>query len=69
MENYNNSNNDERPAIYVGTYGKYNNGSLEGGWVYLDEFNSRDEFLKYCIQKLHANERDAELMFQDVAKG
>lgn len=56
---------EEHPAVYVGTYGKYNNGSLEGGWVNLDDFSSKEEFLKYCVQKLHANERDAELMFQD----
>lgn len=56
---------EARPAIYVGTYGKYNNGSLEGKWVYLDEFDSKNDFLRYCVYKLHANERDPELMFQD----
>ena len=65
MEAYEQANEEPRPAIYVGTYGKYNNGSLEGEWVYLDQFNSKDEFLQYCTQKLHANERNAELMFQD----
>ena len=55
----------ERPAVYVGTYGKYNSGSLQGEWVNLDDFDSKEEFLTYCIQTLHANERDPELMFQD----
>ena len=55
----------ERPAVYVGTYGKYNSGSLQGEWVNLDEFDSKEEFLEYCVQTLHANERDPELMFQD----
>lgn len=57
--------NDVHPAVYVGTYGKYNNGSLEGGWVDLTQFSSKEEFLNYCYQKLHANERSPELMFQD----
>ena len=65
LEAYNQQGNEERPAIYVGTYGKYNSGSLEGGWVYLDDFDSREDFLRYCTQQLHANERDVELMFQD----
>lgn len=65
MEAYDPSKREVHPAVYVGTYGKYNNGSLEGEWVNLDDFSSKQEFLRYCTQKLHANERDAELMFQD----
>lgn len=65
MEAYGDPGNESRPAIYVGTYGKYNSGSIAGGWVYLDEFDSKADFLRYCTQQLHADERDAELMFQD----
>lgn len=56
---------EERPAVYVGTYGKYNSGSLQGEWINLDDFDSKEEFLEYCVKTLHANERDPELMFQD----
>jgi len=56
---------NDSPAVYVGTYGKYNSGSLKGEWVNLDNFDSREEFLEYCRETLHADERDAELMFQD----
>lgn len=52
------------PAIYVGTYGKYNSGSLEGAWVDLTNFGSYEEFVQY-IRNLHKNERDPEFMFQD----
>jgi antirestriction protein len=52
------------PAVYVGTYHKYNIGSLFGAWMKLDEFNSRDEFIEAAL-KLHKDEEDPELMFQD----
>ena len=58
------SNGDITPAVYVGTYGKYNNGSLQGKWINLTDFDSKEEFLQYCRQ-LHSDEPDAELMFQD----
>ena len=52
------------PAVYVGTYRKYNNGSLAGEWLVLDEYTSKDEFYEAC-QQLHKDEADPELMFQD----
>lgn len=52
------------PAVYVGTYGKYNGGSLQGEWVNLTDFDSKEEFIQYC-RELHKDEPDAELMFQD----
>lgn len=58
------SNDEGTPSVYVGTYGKYNSGSLKGEWVDLTNFNSKEEFLQYCRQ-LHSDEPDAELMFQD----
>lgn len=54
----------ERPALYVGTYAKYNNGSIAGKWLYLDEYADADEFLSAC-KELHKDEDDPELMFQD----
>ena len=53
-----------RPSIYVGTYAKYNNGSLFGEWVDLTKYSNIDEFYDYC-RKLHNDEDDPELMFQD----
>jgi len=52
------------PAIYVGTYGKYNNGSIAGKWITLTQFDSREEFYEACYE-LHKDEADPELMFQD----
>ena len=50
--------------IYVGTYGKYNHGSLAGQWVDLTQFQNYDEFMEFC-KELHKDEPDAEFMFQD----
>ena len=54
----------DQPAIYCGTYGKYNNSSLFGAWLDMRMFDSYDEFIEVC-KKLHADEEDPELMFQD----
>ena len=54
----------EPPAIYVGTYGKYNSGSIAGKWLSLDEYNTEEKFYD-AARKLHKNEHDPELMFQD----
>ena len=32
--------------IYVGTYAKYNNGSLQGEWVELSDFYDLDGFME-----------------------
>ena len=50
--------------IYVGTYHKYNCGSLNGAWVDLTQFADYDEFMEFC-KVLHNDEPDAEYMFQD----
>lgn len=50
--------------IYVGTYFKYNSGSLQGAWVDLTLFENYEEFMEFC-KELHADEPDAEYMFQD----
>lgn len=50
--------------LYCGTYKKYNEGSLFGAWMDLDDYSDKDEFLKACLE-LHKDEKDPELMFQD----
>jgi len=51
-------------AIYVGTYAKYNSGSLFGKWLKLSEFANLEEFHAACA-KLHKDEEHPEYMFQD----
>jgi antirestriction protein len=48
--------------VYVGTYEKYNNGSLDGAWIDLTE-HDRESFFEEC-QELHG-EGEHEFMFQD----
>lgn len=52
--------------VYVGTWGKYAGGSIDGGWVNLGNFSSPEEYHHYLRTKLHADEQDAEYMIQDV---
>ncbi|WP_241389618.1 MULTISPECIES: antirestriction protein ArdA [Serratia] len=52
------------PAVYVGTYHKYNCGSIAGQWFDLTDFDSVEDFYAAC-STLHADEDDAEFMFQD----
>jgi len=52
------------PAVYVGTYGKYTGGSIDGAWVSLNKYPTKDEFYEY-IKELHKDEEDPEFMFQD----
>jgi len=51
--------------VYCGTYGKYNRGSLDGGWLTLADYKTNEEFLNACA-KLHSDEREPEFMFQDT---
>lgn len=50
--------------IYVGTYAKYNSGSIAGAWLDLEDYADRDAFLVACAE-LHKDEEDPEFMFQD----
>lgn len=50
--------------VYVGTYGKYNNGSLCGAWLNLSDYSDKEEFIEAC-RLLHPDEEDPEFMFQD----
>jgi hypothetical protein len=52
------------PSVYVGTYAKYNEGSLFGKWVNLTDFTNIKDFYSFCFD-LHKDEHDPELMFQD----
>ena len=64
VEDYMYENDDENPALYVGTYRKYNEGSLFGMWVDLVKCGDYDTFMEVC-HNLHADEEDPELMYQD----
>lgn len=55
---------DNTAKIYVGTYSKYNNGSIEGKWLDLSDYSDKAEFIEACYE-LHKDESDPELMFQD----
>ena len=51
-------------SVYCGTYHKYNSGSLKGKWIDLSDFDSLEDFYKYCAE-IHSDEEDPEFMFQD----
>lgn len=53
------------PKLYVGTYAKYNNGSIFGKWICLANYEDVSCFFDYC-KLLHFDESDPEFMFQDV---
>nr|WP_228407990.1 antirestriction protein ArdA [Chryseobacterium sp. CBTAP 102] len=50
--------------IYVGTYSKYNSGSIYGEWLQLSNYSSYDELLE-AMRELHQDEQDPEFMIQD----
>ena len=53
------------PAVYVGTWAKYNNGSIEGCWFNdLTVFETESDFLA-AARKFHQDEKDPEFMYQD----
>jgi len=60
----NNTKSNVNCEVYVGTYYKYNNGSIGGQWVDLTQFEDYEEFIQYC-KELHKDETDPELMYQD----
>ena len=51
-------------SVYVGTYGKYNNGSLAGAWLNVLDYESEADFYAAC-RELHSDEEEPEFMFQD----
>ena len=54
----------DSPALYCGTYGKYNSGNFNGMWVNVSTFDSYEDFRDFCLA-IHADEDDPELMYQD----
>ncbi len=52
--------------VYVGTYAKYNNGSIAGAWIALAGCKDYDDFLAKC-REIHKDERDPEFMIQDTS--
>lgn len=50
--------------VYVGTYNKYNNGSIKGEWLNLSDFETETSFFSKCAE-IHKDEKDPEFMFQD----
>ena len=50
--------------VYVGTYAKYNNGSIAGAWLNCADYSNHGEFIE-AAQALHNGEHDPELMYQD----
>ena len=55
---------DNNASIYVGTYHKYNCGSLDGAWVDLESFHNEKELMRF-LYRLHADEAEPEFMVQD----
>lgn len=60
------TNGSESPALYCGTYCKYNAGNLRGMWIDLSTFDDYEEFINFC-KAIHADEADPELMYQDFS--
>lgn len=56
--------NSSGVGVYVGTYKKYNEGSLFGMWIDLERVSDAEEFFEVC-DKLHEDEQFPEFMFQD----
>ena len=56
--------NISEARIYVGTYAKYNGGSIFGKWLDLSDYSDKEEFYEAC-RELHKDEQDPEFMFQD----
>lgn len=54
----------DSPALYCGTYGKYNSGNLRGMWVNVSTFDDYEDFVNFCCA-IHADEDDPEIMYQD----
>ena len=42
--------------VYVGTYNKYNSGSLFGKWLDLSDYSDKDEFMEAC-RELHKDDQ------------
>lgn len=56
--------NTSEASVYVGTYRKYNDGSIFGKWLDLSDYANSEGFYTAC-KELHNDEEDPEFMFQD----
>lgn len=54
----------KNPRIYVGTWAKYNAGSLSGEWLALRDYDSYSELCE-VMRAIHEDESDPEPMIQD----
>ena len=54
----------QEAKVYVGTYGKYNDGYLLGKWFELSDYKTKEDFISAC-KELHKDEIEPELMFSD----
>lgn len=54
----------DEPALYCGTYGKYNKFNVRGMWVNLSTFDNFGDFKRFCLA-IHADEANPELMYHD----
>ena len=64
LKNHEQTNGSDSPALYCGTYGKYNSGNLSGMWVNVSTFDDYEDFVNFCLA-IHADESEPELMYQD----
>lgn len=64
LKNHEQTNGSDSPALYCGTYGKYNSGNLSGMWLNISTFDDYEDFVNFCLA-IHADEEDPELMYQD----
>lgn len=51
-------------SVYVGTYKKYNSGSVLGCWLDLENYTDKEDFLTAC-KSCHFDESDPEFFFMD----
>ena len=54
----------KNPRIYVGTWAKYNAGSLSGEWLALKDYDNYSELCE-VMRAIHEDESDPEPMIQD----
>ena len=64
LKKHEQTNGSDSPALYCGTYGKYNLGNFSGMWVNVSTFDDYEDFENFCLA-IHADEEYPELMFQD----
>ena len=56
---------DNKHGLYIGTYAKYNNGSIAGDWFYLEDYNNAKDFWQ-AVKETHKDEKDPEYDIQDT---